>query len=274
MHKTEFPINAGALMVKLSAAAAVFLAACLLAVPGQAFYPETEALADRIQGRVGQVESLQVELSLPEAPRLKIAVWKSGRQWRQEWIVQKESGLKVAAAALGRGKSLRDVYPDQERFPLPFSVFWYQAPVQEWWSRLGIDTEIKSYQFVSGQPCLVLGAEYKEWHSPQMWIHNQEVYPVRLFTRRGMIWHWKDYRSVGNHPVPHGLEITFPDGRLIRFELDWRGINVDLPERLFDEQAFAEKFGRAAWSSPDIPLYDFLMSNLPAAGSTRSFNGE
>lgn len=244
----------------------VTLSLIALCTSAQAFYPETEVLAEKLQEQVGSVETLQIEITLAEAPRLTISVWKNGPDWRQEWILRKRSGdLRVAAAALGRGRDLIDVYPDRDRFPLPFVAFWHQKPAIEWFDRLGLDTEVKSYQFVSGQPCIVLGAEYKQWHSPQLWIHNEHWYPVRLFTQRGMIWHWKEYRSVGNHLVPHSLEVTFPDGRMVRMTLQWRGINRQIPERLFDGSAFERKFGQAGWSHPDIDLFDFLMANLPPA---------
>lgn len=208
-----------------------------------------------------------VELSLRDNSSLHIHVWRKNNKWRQEWINKKSNSSKILQAAIGRGKRLLISFPEKKDFPLSPLYYWCPEKFHEFLQVPEIDTRIKSYQFTEKHPCLVIGAKSKRSSRPQLWLHNEYFFPLRIIDSRGLKCDWSEYAEVGNYALPHRLRLEFSRGKILEFNICWRGINSELPDHLFDLQKFREKFSRAYVPEAKAPndTIEYLNSKLPRA---------
>jgi hypothetical protein len=233
--------------------------------PGLAFFPDAEQVRTKVQEQLGSLESLQLEISFPGDDSLTLFLWQQGSDWRQEWVQDREDGQTVVGAGIGTGSALLASYPRVQQFPQPVLNFWFQPPLQGWLQELGIDTSVKSYQFLETRPCLVFGARYGESNRAQLWIDNELHLPRKLTTWKGVVWTWSDYFRVGNFFLPHRAQVQFPFGTSVEMRLDWRGVNRDIPDELFRSRTFARKFSSAGFPEVDSRVYEIFFTQVPPA---------
>jgi len=245
--------------------ALVFVMLCLSPYPSQAFFPDSEIVRSKVQKQLSSLQSLQLEISFPGDDSLSLFLWQQGGDWRQEWVQDKDDGQTVVGAGIGYESTLLTSYPKVQQFPQPVLNFWYQRPLQGWLQELGIDTSIKSYQFLDTRPCLVFGARYGESNRAQLWIDNELHLPRKLTTWKGVQWIWSDYYRVGNFFLPHRAQVQFPFGTSVEMRLAWRGVNRDIPDELFRSQAFTRKFSSAGFPEVDSRVYEIFFTQVPPA---------
>jgi hypothetical protein len=232
---------------------------------GHGFFPETQELASRVKEQFSRMRSWQAVLSLAEETGFRIHCWRREASWRQEWISRTNGTASVVRAALGHGQRLIASYPSAFTFPLsPLRLAGRDDPLALWRS-LGVETEIKSYQFFSHRPCIVLGATFGNLDRPQVWIDLEEHVPLRLVSASGLQWIWKDYYRAGNVALPHSLTVVLPGGERLTMEIVWKGVNTDIPDPLFDVSAFRDKFGRAPFTQLPSQRMQLLWERLPKA---------
>ncbi len=241
----------------------MFFGLCLPNGKVLAFFPDTSKVINNVHNSLDKLDSWKVEVTFPQKKDLKVTVWQRGQDWRQEWAQSNGNSTTVLLAAIGQGENLIESFPQDSQFPLPLTWFWYRPSLERWWSDWGIDLASKSYQFRNHTPCLVLGADYGQMDRTQVWLNNETYIPVRLHGPRGIIWQWKDYRSIGNFPLPHSGTVLFSSGREVDIHLHWPRVNTEISSIFFSEQIFQKEFLSVEESFINPNLVDFLKLNLP-----------
>jgi hypothetical protein len=237
---------------------------CFHSLPAAAFFPDFQEAAQQVDAQLGGLHSLQLEISFPDEPRLKLLLWIKGTAWRQEWVQQHADGSQgLAAAAVGRGNRSTARYHAQQGFPLPVLFFWYRRPVQAFWEQQEIDPAHRAYRFLNTTPCLVFGVERHVNDLPQVWLHAEHWVPLRLQSGQGPVWTWLEYRRIGNIPLPHRARVEAADGTQVELMLAWRGVNRDIAETLFDPAAFRDRFSNAPPPGCELDLCARLFRILP-----------
>ena len=233
--------------------------------PAVAFFPDFQDAVQKVDENLGDLRSLQLEVSFPEEPGLKLYLWLKGDTWRQEWVFSEDGRPGgVLAAAIGRGSRLQTTYRQRERFPLPVTFFWYRNGIRRLWAAQDIETAYAAYRFLDDIPCVVYGTKRGLTGLPQIWFHAEEYVPVRLKMKTGLTWTWTGYRNIGNFFIPHKARLDLGADRFVGMSLSWRGINQDIPDRLFDPAAFRDKFSKAPPPERDQGLMQVLFRQLPA----------
>jgi len=232
-----------------------------------AFFPDIPEVSKNMEDRYASIDSLKADISLRDNSTLRIRIWRKDNKWRQEWISKKGNSSELVQAAIGRERRLLASFPEKSSFPLSLLHFWYPGHPSKFWQNLGINKEKKSYQFLGKNPCLVIGAEYKEMDRPQLWLHKEKYFPLQVINWEKIKWRWKEYAAVGNYFLPHVLQIYFPEGKNIKMDIAWKGINSGIPERLFDVQKFREKYSGAVSSikNSEYKKFDYLHQEIPQA---------
>ncbi len=237
---------------------------CFQSLPAAAFIPDFQEAARRVDEQLGDLHSLQLEIRIPDEPRLKLLLWIKDRAWRQEWIRKRPDGSSgIAAAAVGKGEQCTARYHEQSNFPLPVLFFWYRRPARHFWEQQGIDPAQPAYRFLGDTPCLVFGAEQHTRDLPQIWLHAEQSVPLRLKPGQGPVWTWLEYRNIGNVPLPHRTRVQAASGASVELELAWRGINREIADELFDPEAFRNTFRNAPPPGCDLKFCSELFSILP-----------
>ncbi len=240
----------------------------LLAGAAYALFPDTGEVADELKAKYEELESWQVELGLNGTSEHTIQCWRDGDHWRQEWIAATENGTRVVRAAVGSGQRIEGVYPASPSAPHPpLRLFWLKDPKQAW-QRMAIQDQVMSYQFLEDRPCLVLGAEYGDPRSSQVWIDLERRVPLRLVAPSGITWRWSEYYSLGNHLLPTRLRIAFPQGKSFSFDVQWHQVGTEIDSSLFSANALEEELGWTESPEVDDPRMRFLWGNLPRGYST------
>lgn len=252
-------------MLSLQRAALLCLLVCCLPVQTAAFFPATEDVAGQLVQSVGDVTSLKARIAFDAYPEVELLVWQRESDWRQEWVETVNATAVLEAASIGRVTRLLGGYPGGTLFNVPPFWFWNQSNPIVWWSRLGIDPEIKSYQFLYGRPCLVLGAVTGDQLSPQFWVDVERNVPVRVRSSGGRQWDWFEYRYISNYYLPHKAAASAGSENATLMTVEWRGINSEHPRHLYDGKEFSLRFSIPALNvSLPEPLYR-LQPTLPAA---------
>jgi len=232
-----------------------------------AFFPNVNKVSEKIEKRYGSIDSLMAEISFSGNSTSRIHVWRQSGKWRQEWISKNGNSSEIVQAAIGDGRKLLATFPEKSSFPLSVFHFWYPGDAYKFWQLLGINSEIMSYQFLEKTPCLVVGAEYQDLNSPQLWLHKDKYFPLLVINWKKIKWNWQEYAELGNYYLPHKVEIAFPEGKEIEMDIKWKGINTKIPKHLFDPSHFREKFSRAVSSmyKSEYEKLDYLDSEMPMA---------
>lgn len=233
---------------------------------GFAFFPSIEDVEARLRKATGQVQSLQAVFTFPDQdPSVQLRVWQSSDMWRQEWVVEEEETPLLRAAAIGQGQKLLASFPRGAGFTVPPFWFWKQPDPYIWWSRLGIEPGVMSYQFLEGRPCLVLGAVYGQADTPQMWIDTELFVPLRVRSRQGYQLDWLEYRTVANHDLPHRTRMANLQWNATSALIQWKGVNTSHPANLYDVDTFNRRFS-GVQDDDQLPLLFFrLREMLPNA---------
>lgn len=235
----------------------------LLAGAAYALFPETQDVVDDLKASYKKLDSWQVELGLNGTSEHGIRCWREGDLWRQEWFAATENGTRVVRAAVGSGQRIEGIYPASLNAPYPpLHLSWLKDP-KEAWQRMSILDGVKSYQFLEDRPCLVLGAEYGDLRSSQVWIDLERQVPLRLVAPSGITWRWSKYYSLGNHLLPTRLRIEFPQGKSFSFDLQWQKVATGIDRSRFTVNALREEFGQTEYPEVEDPRLRFLLDNLP-----------
>jgi len=230
-----------------------------------AFFPSTQDIIDKLHERLGGLDTFEAEITFEKNPYLTLSIWYKAQKWRQEWVLEKGGNATLMSAAVGRGESFHAVFPERSEYPLPILHFWFSPDTSDWLQSQWVSPDVKSYQFFELKPCLVLGADHNEMYRPQVWIHNEEFVPVRMISWDGLHWQWLDYYDIGNYPLPHRCRLIFPTTTTLEMHISWKRINGEIPDTLFSEQAFREKFASSGEPPADSEFFNFLLRRLPRA---------
>ncbi|MFW6415503.1 MAG: hypothetical protein ACOCZ2_04220 [Thermodesulfobacteriota bacterium] len=247
----------------------LFAIVVLLLAFGQAsaFFPNVMEVSEKINNRYGSMDSLKARISFSGNSTSYIQVWRQDGKWRQEWIGRDGNSSEIVQAAIGKDRELLASFPEKSSFPLSVFHFWYPGEASSFWQMLGINSGIMSYQFLDKTPCLVVGAEYRDFNSPQLWLHKEKYFPLLVINWKKIEWKWKEYTAVGNYYLPHKVEIDSPEGKVIKMEISWKGINSKIPEQLFNPLKFRKKFSNVDSSiyKSEYEVLDYLDSEMPMA---------
>jgi hypothetical protein len=230
-----------------------------------AFFPTTQEVLDKLHERLGGLNAVEAEVTFERDPYLTLHLWSKGDRWRQEWVRERNGNATLLSAAVGEGERLAASFPQRSEYPLPLLYFWYSPDTDQWLQDQWISADVKSYQFFELKPCLVLGAQHSEMYRPQVWIHNEDFVPVRMVSWDGLEWQWLDYYDIGNYPLPHECRLKFPTATTIEMHISWKRINKEVPDRLFSEEAFRERFSAFSESPSRTEFLNFLLRRLPHA---------
>lgn len=232
-----------------------------------AFFPDIEEVTENIEDRYASIDSLKADISFQGNSTLHIRIWRKDNKWRQEWISKNGNSSELVQAAIGKDRRLWASFPEKSSFPLSLLHFWYPGHPSKFWQMLGINKDVMSYQFMGKIPCLVIGAEYKQMDNPQLWLHKEKYFPLLVINWEKIKWRWKEYAKVGNYFLPHELQIDFPEGKNIKMDIAWKGINSDVREGLFDVQKFREKFSGvdSSMNNTEYKSFQYLHQEIPMA---------
>ena len=240
----------------------LFFCICFLALPAMvlAYYPEAGKIAAQLRKEYKSLDAYQVVISFEKEPDLELRLWQQGQNWRQEWVKKSSGKAGIVAAAIGfKGKFITR-YPSEEPVPVPVLDLWNQEKPYIWWQDMGVDTNIKSYQFFKHRPCLVLGAGSNELKQAQIWIDNKNKVPLRVYTDDNLEWQWYKYHNIGNFLVPHKARLISAQGRSFVLNIAWGAINKKIPPKLFSKREFEEKF--AGVPAPSSKFSSKLLQQL------------
>lgn len=223
----------------------LFCACLLFSAPVRAFFPSVDEVQNRIDGKTVAPKSYQAVVSFPEYEDIRVFIWSSGQSFRQEWAVSEGDKNRVLAAAVGRGSRITRCCPvNATVFVLPLVSYWLPAGRMDSWKGMGIDPQAMSYRFDQDRPCLVLGANATVRGASQVWLDNETYAPVRLIWARpsGTVEvAWKNFNNHGGYSLPEAGTVT-GCGEQLDFTVDWRGVNITIPDKIFSAKTFADKF--------------------------------
>jgi hypothetical protein len=219
------------------------LGVLLLLVPmvASGFTPTFESVRSSLHGQLESLKGYQVD-AVPEVDSsLLIRHWQEGMLWRQEWILNPDTDrTTLLLAAVGQGRTLQASFPDYRSIPLPFLSIWHPLS-RSWWDAYRINTKVMNYQFLDDRPCLVIGADYGQTRTPQLWVDNERSTPLRLLVPEFDI-QWLNYHRVGNYWLPKTMVVTFPDSGPHKLELAWRGVNNPVTHGPFSKEALLSTY--------------------------------
>ncbi|WP_457572499.1 hypothetical protein [Desulfovulcanus sp.] len=224
------------------------------------FFPDIAEVNDRWLKNLSSLNAFQVVTTYDLEEKLSVRLWQKEDLWREEWTVQIDGQNRVVWAGLGRGQEVILSYPQLKIKPRPALSIWQKD--LDWWIKKGVDTEFLSYQFLEDQPCLVIGDKSPQTRennlmlpltessalnlapSTQIWLDNNWMFPVRMVFGYGgdnFIFTWLKYHQIGNFWLPGKLSIAY-QAKNWTGTLEWKGININLPDELFSAQAFKDRF--------------------------------
>ncbi len=238
----------------------------LLASAAHALFPKTREVADKLRKNYETLESWRADLEVNGTSGQTIRSWRKGDLWRQEWRTFEDNATRVVRIAVGSGNRIDAVRPASATVPYPpLRLAWLNTPKQEW-DRLGINGTVKSYQFLEDRPCLVLGAEYKDLESSQVWIDLERDVPLKLIAPSGISWRWSEYYSLGNHLLPTRLRVAFPEGESVAFDVRWEQVATEIDRSRFNPNALDREPDQPLDSEVSEPRMRLLLRRLPPAG--------
>ena len=241
----------------------LFLLAFVQVSPG--FFPDMAEVDARWHKNLRGLNSFQVEFLFDLDEKLSVRHWQKQDLWREEWTVQIDGQNRVIWAGLGRGEEVILSYPRLRVKPVPVLCIWQKS--LDWWIAKGLNTNFLSYQFLQDTPCLVIGSS--SGNEPlQLWLDNNLMLPVRMIPGSGgqeFSLTWLNYYQIGNFWLPGKLSIAYQDKNW-ECSIEWKGINIDLPDGLFSQQDFKNRFETLNQAVPSEVL--MLMQVLARAHET------
>ncbi len=205
-----------------------------------AFFPSAKDIDQDLEDNYGRLASLQAEFVPAQNGTLVLRTWQQGASWRMEWVNTKKN--RVICAAVGEGKTVRASFPAGcEPGPVPSWSFLRDIG---WLKAQGMKAEEREYAFLGNRPCVVFGAFTPKGDGLRFWVDNEKKVPRRIDSGREMHMAWKKFHSTGNYPLPKEMDICWGKDKL-HFRIEWTGVNVDIPGKLFSVSKFQSSFPNA-----------------------------
>jgi hypothetical protein len=150
-----------------------------------------------------------------------------------------------------------DRYPD-------LLLFHSRTLLQERLARRGIDTMVTSLGRFDGEPVYILGAQYPDMTTPQIWIDKETFWPLRLLIpmsdREGntSILEFRYLLWQKNQKLWYPMRIEcYEDDQLIReMTVSQMVVNPSIPDGFFDIEGLAWQYGGDFYREEELPTSD------------------